>query len=309
MPTSVELAAMRRAIIISASGLGATSPNPAVGCVILDAEGRTVGEGYHLRKGAAHAEVNALAAAGSRAAGGTAVVTLEPCNHEGLTPACHQALLDAKIARVLIAVMDPTSRGEGGAARLRQAGVDVHTHVLETEALTVLGPWHASLSGQRPVLHLLIQTDAAGFTLAPAAEALGEVERQRPAHDLVISIDGSAEEGRAASHGRAFSVPASPVPDEPGDAVAALTEAGARTVLLVGPSELTKQLLTAAMVDRFTLVQPVPGPSQAPPSAPALFPDGFVLSQVTRAGGQLIVSAERRPTHGRLHDGEQPGAV
>ncbi|MEU6346505.1 hypothetical protein ABZ883_36780 [Streptomyces sp. NPDC046977] len=70
MPTSVELAAMRRAIIISASGLGGTSPNPAVGCVILDAEGRTVGEGYHLHKGAAHAEVNALAAAGNHAAGG-----------------------------------------------------------------------------------------------------------------------------------------------------------------------------------------------------------------------------------------------
>ncbi|MFJ4609570.1 hypothetical protein [Streptomyces griseus] len=104
---------MRRAIVNSASGLGATSPNPAVGCVILDSVGRRAGEGFHLRKGDAHAEVNALAAAGSQAAGGTAVVTLEPCNHEGLTPPCHQALLDARFTRVLIAVMDPTSRGEG----------------------------------------------------------------------------------------------------------------------------------------------------------------------------------------------------
>lgn len=294
MPTSVELAAMRRAIIISASGLGATSPNPAVGCVILDAAGRTVGEGYHLRKGAAHAEVNALAAAGTRAAGGTAVVTLEPCNHEGLTPACHQALLDAKIARVLIAVMDPTSRGEGGAARLRQAGVDVQTRVLEKEALAVLGPWHASLSRQRPVLHLLIQADAAGNPIAPASEALAEIELQRHAYDLVISVDGSAEEGRTGSHGRAFSVPARPVPNEPGDAVAALAEAGARTALLVGPSKLGERLLSAALVDRFTLLQPIPEPSQATTAASPLFPDGFVLSRITRAGGQLVVSAERR---------------
>ncbi|WP_369362146.1 bifunctional diaminohydroxyphosphoribosylaminopyrimidine deaminase/5-amino-6-(5-phosphoribosylamino)uracil reductase RibD [Streptomyces sp. CG4] len=295
MPTSVELAAMRRAIIISASGLGATSPNPAVGCVILDATGRAVGEGYHLRKGAAHAEVNALAAAGARAAGGTAVVTLEPCNHEGLTPACHQALLDSKIARVLIAVMDPTSRGDGGAVRLRQAGVDVQTHVLEEEALVVLGPWRASLSHQRPVLHLLIQTDAAGNATAPSAEALAEIELQRHAHDLVISLNGSTEEGRTGSHGRRFSVPAHPVPDEPGDAVAALTEAGARTVLLVGPSTLGERLLSKAWVERLTLLVPVPEPSQATTTTPApLLPDGYVLSRITRAGQQLVVSAERR---------------
>ncbi|MGW6145559.1 bifunctional diaminohydroxyphosphoribosylaminopyrimidine deaminase/5-amino-6-(5-phosphoribosylamino)uracil reductase RibD [Streptomyces sp. NPDC055140] len=293
MPTSVELAAMRRAIVISASGLGATSPNPAVGCVILDAAGRTVSEGYHLRKGEAHAEVNALAAAGARAAGGTAVVTLEPCNHEGLTPACHQALLDAKIARVLIAVMDPTSRGEGGAARLHQAGVDVQTHVLEQEALAVLGPWRVSLSYRRPVLHLLIQMDSAGNPIAPAAETLAEVELQRHAHDLVISIDGSAEEGRNGSHGRVFRVPTYPVPDEPGDAVAALTEAGARTVLLVGPSNLGERLLSAALVDRLTLLQPVPMPSQAMTAVP-LLPDGYVLARITRAGEQLVVSAERR---------------
>ncbi|TGB15526.1 bifunctional diaminohydroxyphosphoribosylaminopyrimidine deaminase/5-amino-6-(5-phosphoribosylamino)uracil reductase RibD [Streptomyces sp. MZ04] len=296
MPTSVELAAMRRAIIISASGLGATSPNPAVGCVILDASGHTVGEGYHLRKGTAHAEVNALAAAGIQAEGGTAVVTLEPCNHDGLTPACHQALLDAKIARVLIAVMDPTSRGEGGAARLRQAGVDVETHVLEEEALAVLGPWRASLSYQRPLLHLVIQTDVTGKPIAPGAEALAEIERQRHVHDLVISIDGSAEEGRADSHGSAFSVPARPLPDGPVGAVVALTEAGARTVLLVGPSNLGERLLNARMVDRLTLLHPVPEPSQAVATAAAapLFPAGYVLSRITRASGQLVASAERR---------------
>ncbi|MFF7098412.1 hypothetical protein ACFY9A_39500 [Streptomyces rubradiris] len=297
MLTSVELAAMRRAIIISASGLGATSPNPAVGCVILDAAGHTVGEGYHLRKGDPHAEVNALAAAGARAAGGTAVVTLEPCNHEGLTPACHQALLDAKVARVLIAVMDPTSRGEGGAARLRQAGVDVHTHVLEEEALVVLGPWRASLTYQRPVLHLVIQMDPAGSVTLPSREALAEIKVQRRTYDLVLCPDGSVEEGRSGSHGRHFSVPAHPVSDKPEDAVAALTDAGARAVLLVGPSKLAERLLSESLVDRLTLLVPVPEPSHATATTPtpaSLIPDGYVLSRIGRVDSQLVVSAERR---------------
>ncbi|MGQ0773862.1 MAG: hypothetical protein ACT4NY_05510 [Pseudonocardiales bacterium] len=72
--------------------MGATSPNPPVGCVILDIDGRVVGEGYHQRKGESHAEANALTAACDRAKEGTAVVTLEPCNHYGRTPPCHQAL-------------------------------------------------------------------------------------------------------------------------------------------------------------------------------------------------------------------------
>jgi diaminohydroxyphosphoribosylaminopyrimidine deaminase/5-amino-6-(5-phosphoribosylamino)uracil reductase len=77
---------MRQAIALSALGLGTTSPNPPVGCVILDAQGLVAGQGFHRRKGEAHAEVNALAAAGNRARGGRAVVTLEPCNHHGATP-------------------------------------------------------------------------------------------------------------------------------------------------------------------------------------------------------------------------------
>lgn len=118
---------MRRAIALSAAGLGTTSPNPPVGCVLLDADGQIAGEGYHERKGEAHAEAQALAAAGQRARAATAVVTLEPCNHRGRTPACRQALIDAGVRRVVIAVTDPTSRGEGGTAALRAAGVDVET--------------------------------------------------------------------------------------------------------------------------------------------------------------------------------------
>src|SRR5436190_11680425 len=152
MASAAEVAAMRRAIALSAAGLGTTSPNPPVGCVLLDAQGRIVGEGYHERKGEAHAEAQALAAAGPLATGATAVVTLEPCNHQGRTPACRQALIDAGVRRAVIAVTDPTSRGEGGAAALWAAGVDVEVGVLADEASVVLGPWLAALIAQRPLV-------------------------------------------------------------------------------------------------------------------------------------------------------------
>ena len=87
--------AMRRAIALAARGLGTTSPNPVVGCLLLDADGEVVGEGFHAYAGGPHAEIVALAQAGERARGGTAVVTLEPCNHTGRTGPCAQALIDA----------------------------------------------------------------------------------------------------------------------------------------------------------------------------------------------------------------------
>ena len=98
MATVIETAAMRSAIALSALGVGTTSPNPPVGCVILDSSQQVVGQGYHHRKGEPHAEALALDEAGARTRGGTAVVTLEPCNHHGRTPACHAALIEAGIS-------------------------------------------------------------------------------------------------------------------------------------------------------------------------------------------------------------------
>lgn len=152
MASDVELAAMRHAIALSAMGIGTTSPNPPVGCVILNRQNAIVGRGFHRRKGEAHAEVNALAEAGPAARGGTAVVTLEPCNHVGVTPACRQELIDAGIARVVISVIDPTSRGEGGASMLAAAGIEVETDVLRNETLAVLGPWLTATLRRRPYL-------------------------------------------------------------------------------------------------------------------------------------------------------------
>ena len=109
---------MQRALQLAALGAGRTSPNPLVGCVVLDAAGHLVGEGFHQRAGTPHAEVHALRQAGARAEGGTAVVTLEPCCHHGRTPPCSQALIQAGVARVVLAMTDPDPRvaGRGTAA-------------------------------------------------------------------------------------------------------------------------------------------------------------------------------------------------
>ncbi|MEU5696248.1 bifunctional diaminohydroxyphosphoribosylaminopyrimidine deaminase/5-amino-6-(5-phosphoribosylamino)uracil reductase RibD [Actinosynnema sp. NPDC020468] len=126
---------------------GTTSPNPPVGCVILDASGELVGTGGTRPPGQAHAEVVALAEAGDRARGGTAVVTLEPCAHQGRTPPCADALLRAGVARVVHAVADPNPRAAGGADALRAAGVVVESGLgaLEVER----GPLRAWLHHAR----------------------------------------------------------------------------------------------------------------------------------------------------------------
>src|SRR6185312_3338807 len=126
--------AMRRAIALAARGLGTTSPNPVVGCLLLDAEGEVVGEGFHAYAGGPHAEIVALAQAGERARGGTAVVTLEPCDHTGRTGPCTGALIQAGVARVVIGVPDPNLVASGGAATLRAAGVEVEIGVRAAEA-------------------------------------------------------------------------------------------------------------------------------------------------------------------------------
>jgi diaminohydroxyphosphoribosylaminopyrimidine deaminase/5-amino-6-(5-phosphoribosylamino)uracil reductase len=118
-------AAMRLAVEHAEHVKGNTYPNPPVGAVILDREGRVAGAGGTEPAGSAHAEVVALRRAGGLAAGGTAVVTLEPCNHYGRTPPCVDALLDAGVTTVVYAVGDPNPSAAGGAARLAEAGVQV----------------------------------------------------------------------------------------------------------------------------------------------------------------------------------------
>jgi diaminohydroxyphosphoribosylaminopyrimidine deaminase/5-amino-6-(5-phosphoribosylamino)uracil reductase len=125
---------MARALALAERGLETTQPNPRVGCVIARA-GKIVGEGWHERAGEAHAEVNALRQAGEQTAGATAYVTLEPCAHHGRTPPCVDALIAARLARVVFAGEDPDPRVSGqGAEALRRAGIAVDRGLLEAEA-------------------------------------------------------------------------------------------------------------------------------------------------------------------------------
>lgn len=125
---------MRRALELAERGRGRVSPNPLVGCVIVN-EGQIVSEGWHSQAGEPHAEAVALFEAGPAAAGATAYVTLEPCDHHGRTPPCTDALIQAGVRRVVIAALDPNPQVNGaGAERLRQAGIEVVTGVLQDEA-------------------------------------------------------------------------------------------------------------------------------------------------------------------------------
>ncbi len=124
---------MRQALELAGKGLGHTSPNPMVGAVVVR-NGAVVGKGRHERVGGPHAEINALRDAGEATAGAVLYVTLEPCNHFGRTPPCTRAILEARIRRVVIGMMDPNPRVEGGGARfLEENGVSVTRRVLEEE--------------------------------------------------------------------------------------------------------------------------------------------------------------------------------
>lgn len=138
---------MRSAIECAEQVKGHTYPNPPVGAVILDAGGHVVGSGATEPVGGPHAEVVALRAAGSRARGGTAVVTLEPCAHHGRTPPCVDALVAAGISTVVYAVADPNPVAAGGAVHLREAGIEVIDDVLTGEVSA--GPLRQWLHRQR----------------------------------------------------------------------------------------------------------------------------------------------------------------
>ncbi len=200
MAPTADADAMRRAVELAARGLGSTSPNPVVGCVITDASGAIVGEGHHQRAGGPHAEVHALRDAGEKVRGGTAYVTLEPCNHTGRTGPCAQALIEAGIARVLYAVADPNPQATGGADTLRAAGVPAERGLLAAEAETVNAAWLTSVRLGRPHVTWKYAATLDGRTAAEdgtsrwitSAEARADVHRLRAESDAVVVGSGTA---------------------------------------------------------------------------------------------------------------------
>lgn len=308
MASSRELDTMRRAIVLSAFGLGTTSPNPPVGCVILDPEGGIVGEGYHERKGEPHAETHALAAAGGRARGGSAVVTLKPCDHHGRTPPCRQALIDAGVARVIISVIDPTSRGEGGAFALQGAGLDIEVGVLEDENRLVMDQWLTALEQQRPFVTLVYAMDADGRVsglrsadMVSLHEAARDAQDLRLVHDAVLLDDGRLEEGTLDGHGGgAFTLSTVGPTQDTSELLASLVEGGVRSLLLDGDCSPVSSFLEAGWVDQVVAYVESGGSSSArevmaETNRFAGLITGFALRGVTRVGRVVRVSSRAVP--------------
>jgi diaminohydroxyphosphoribosylaminopyrimidine deaminase/5-amino-6-(5-phosphoribosylamino)uracil reductase len=152
--TSLEQQAQDTKLMLHALSLAGRGPitggNPQVGCVLVNADGEIVAEGWHHGAGTPHAELDALSNLNGTAVGLTAIVTLEPCNHHGHTGPCSEALIAAGISRVVFAVSDPNKCAGGGGERLRAAGVDVVRGVAEAEATEFLHGWLTAIHHQRP---------------------------------------------------------------------------------------------------------------------------------------------------------------
>lgn len=195
-----DAAFMRAALNLAARGLGRVAPNPAVGCLIVK-EGRVVGRGWTQPGGRPHAETEALRQAGAEAKGACAYVTLEPCSHHGKTPPCAEALIDAGIARCVIALQDPDDRVQGrGAAKLREAGIEVSVGLCEAAARRLNEGFLCRVTQGRPLVTLKVATSLDGriatrsgasqWITGPAARQRGHLLRAD--HDAILAGSGTA---------------------------------------------------------------------------------------------------------------------
>ena len=192
---SNDYAWMALALQLARKGLYSTHPNPRVGCVIVK-DGELIGEGWHVRAGEPHAEVHALRQAGECARGATAYVTLEPCSHHGRTPPCAEALVLAGVGRVVAAMQDPNPQVAGrGLDRLRSAGIDVVSDVLETEARALNAGFIKRMETGLPYLRAKLAMSLDGRTAMASGEsqwitgpaARAEVQRLRAQSSVVLT--------------------------------------------------------------------------------------------------------------------------
>ncbi len=188
-----DVAMMRSALMLAAQGLGRVAPNPSVGCVIVDIQGRVVGAARTADGGRPHAETQALEMAGERARGGTCYVTLEPCAHHGKTPPCAEALLHAGVSRVVIACHDPDPRVAGqGANLLRLAGVTVNEGLLAEDGFAVNKGFFLRFAPQpRPFVTLKIASTLDGKIATQSGESqwITGAEARAAGHGLRLRHD------------------------------------------------------------------------------------------------------------------------
>lgn len=258
---------------------GWTSPNPPVGCALIDDTGNLIATGSTEPAGGAHAEIVALNAAGAAARGATAIVTLEPCNHTGRTGPCSHALVEAGVAHVVYLTEDPNPPAAGGADYLRAHGVQV-THT--PYPVEDLQPWLVSIEHGRPHVTLKFAASIDGFTAAPdgtsqwitGAEARVHVGADRALRDAILVGTGTAiadnpsltarkPDGSLFPHQpRRVVIGSREVPEgnltglgfehypDPETALKKLWESGARDVLVEGGAELATSFLALGVVDR-----------------------------------------------------------
>ena len=216
---AVDHGMMARALQLAERGLWTTSPNPRVGCVLVQA-GTIVGEGWHEKAGEPHAEVNALRAAGDKARGATAYVTLEPCSHTGRTPPCAEALIAAGVARVVAAMTDPNPLVAGkGMALLQAAGIETASGLLENEARELNIGFVARMTRGRPWLRLKVAASLDGKTALnngvsqwiTGAEARLDGQRWRARACAILTGIGTVRDDDPQLNVRDFATPRQPL--------------------------------------------------------------------------------------------------
>ena len=266
---------LERALDLAERGRGTTQPNPVVGAVLVR-DGEVVGEGWHERKGEAHAEVNAIAAAGDRARGATLYVTLEPCAHLGSTPPCAQAVIDAGVAKVVVGTRDPSLDAAGGLERLRDAGVETELAdgELGFQARQQNEAWLTWVTKRRPFVTYKAAMTLDGRLTLPGSRWISGEESRRLVHELRAASDavavgmGTARADRPALTARdvgaarqprrlvfgSGSLPegvdlellSGPLEEELGR----LAEEGVQSLLLEGGSTLATAFIDAGLIDK-----------------------------------------------------------
>lgn len=320
---------------IALAQLGPRSSNPQVGCVIVSSAGDVVGTGFHHGAGTPHAEIEALRDAGDFAQGATAVVTLEPCRHTGRTGPCTQALINAGIARVVYAQSDPTEQASGGAALLRDAGLDVVGGVLENQASAMNQAWtHVQRSGRPYVILKIAQTldgriaDASGGpTAITGAQAKEITHGLRGQCDVVMVGTATALIDNPHLTVRLQSVETQPTrvivgerelpgslnifdqsaptlvirDRRPESVLALLGESGVQKVFLEGGPTLAGAFLSAGMVDEVVWFLAPTLFGAGPVALPALGQQVRVdVTEVKRIGNDVMVRGQ--VIHGRKQD-------
>jgi diaminohydroxyphosphoribosylaminopyrimidine deaminase/5-amino-6-(5-phosphoribosylamino)uracil reductase len=263
---------LERALELAERGRGATRPNPVVGAVLVR-DGEVVGEGWHERYGGPHAEVNAIAAAGACARGATLYVTMEPCLHEGHTPPCVDAVLEAGIARVTAGSLDPNPGAGGGLERLRVSGVE--TELVDSfEARRLNEAWRTWIVAGRPFVTYKAAVTLEGRVTVPGSRwVTGEASRRyvhqlRAASDAVAVGMGTvrtdnprlnARDVDAQRQPRRLAFGRGPLPERsdlellsgpPEDELARLGDEGVQSLLLEGGPTLASAFLEAGLVDK-----------------------------------------------------------